>query len=108
MSSIKLKYDKEVTDFYKNKIKPKPEEYYEMMSVVGTSMKKQREVNNIYKDAMNLYWERNWDEALNLFNKAKEIIPEDGPVNSLIERTLTYKDTPPGDTWQGEFVQTKK
>lgn len=105
---FKLNYDKEVSIFYNDKIKSNPEQYFQMMASVGTLTQQMRKVNEFYNKGINYYWSRNWDEALKSFEHSLECKPDDGPTMTLIERTKIYKINPPGENWQGEFVQTKK
>lgn len=100
-------YEKNVKVFYKN-ISSRRKEYFEMMSYVGSMNEKEKKLNEFYSKGMNEYWNRNWDEAINYFEKGKEYKPLDGPVNVMIERTKNFKEVPPGANWQGEFIQTKK
>ncbi|HOK41361.1 MAG TPA: CHASE2 domain-containing protein [bacterium] len=105
---LKMKYDEAAKNFYKSQIKPENKKYLLMMSEVGTITERIRKNNELYELALIEYWKRNWDGAIELFTKAKEIRPDDGPTNALLERTKNYKISPPPDNWQGEFIQTKK
>lgn len=63
---------------------------------------------NTYNAALSLYKQRKWDQAISGFEKALEIRPNDGPSKLYLERSLTYKKTPPNDDWDGVSVMTTK
>ncbi|OGH56787.1 MAG: hypothetical protein A3G34_14845 [Candidatus Lindowbacteria bacterium RIFCSPLOWO2_12_FULL_62_27] len=86
----------------------KPAEYHEMMSQVGSVTESQKKAREIFVEGVNLHWERKWDESIEKFRAVLDIMPADGPSKSYIERVHGYKTDPPGDKWQGEFVQKKK
>jgi hypothetical protein len=93
--------------FFK-KIASRPEEYHDLMALVGSLSDDQRKLRELFEEALHLHRERKWDESLELLRRAREIVPTDGPVGSFIERIEGYKASAPPATWQGEFVQTKK
>ena len=61
-----------------------------------------------YEKGLQLHEERKWDEAIAEFNKAIEINPEDEASKVLIARVEEYKENPPGEDWQGEYVRKSK
>ncbi|MBI4177810.1 CHASE2 domain-containing protein [bacterium] len=85
-----------------------PKEYHEMMAVAGTVTDRQKQARELFEAGVHLQWERRWDEALAKFRAVLDIIPADGPSKSYIGRVEGYKTEPPGEKWQGEFVQKKK
>ncbi len=100
-------YRKAAEDFY-NSLAAAPRDYHEMMSVVGSITEPQRKARQLFVEGVQLHWERRWDESLVKFRAALEILPDDGPSKTYVERVAGYKVDPPGDKWQGEFVQKKK
>ena len=63
------------------------------------------------------YLAQDWDGALKMFEKAKELEPnrpgvtpgvKDNPSMILIDRCQVMKDNPPGDDWDGVYVMTTK
>lgn len=61
-----------------------------------------------YNKALSLYKQRKWEEALKEFQKALEIIPDDGPSKLYIERCKEYIKNPPPEDWDGVFVMKTK
>ncbi len=61
-----------------------------------------------YNKALSLYKQRQWDKALLEFQKALEIVPDDGPSLLYIERCKEYIKNPPPEDWDGVFVMKTK
>ncbi len=61
-----------------------------------------------YNKALSLYKQRQWDKALKEFQKALEIVPDDGPSLLYIERCKEYIKNPPPEDWDGVFVMKTK
>jgi len=104
---LTAQYQAKVLEFY-NTIKLHPVDYRLMMSETGGLSERKKQVRDLYEDAIQKYWNRQWDDALAGFNKCIELIPDDAPSLCLIDRIKIMKDNPPADNWQGEFIQTKK
>ncbi|HEX8947681.1 MAG TPA: CHASE2 domain-containing protein [Dissulfurispiraceae bacterium] len=101
------KYKKAVGEFHKS-LKRKRQAYHEMMSLAGSPTKEELLLKQYFEEGLVLYWGRQWDAALGRFRDILELPVEEGPASSLIERIESYKLNPPGEGWQGEFVQTRK
>ncbi len=100
-------YRARVDSFFKS-IKRRSEEYHEMMSVVGAPAESELKAKRLFEEGLDLYWKRQWERAAEKFNTAAEMTENKGPAMSLLERTGLYKNNPPGEGWQGEFIQVKK
>jgi len=61
-----------------------------------------------YNLGLAAYKRRNWDEAIGHFQKALDVVPGDGPSEEYLKRCVTYRETPPGEGWDGVFVMTTK
>jgi adenylate cyclase len=85
-----------------------PIQIYELVAKKGEISEDKRRVLELYDKALIGHWERDWEGALALLNEALEIIPDDGPSKALIERVESYQESPPPDSWQGEFVRASK
>jgi septation ring formation regulator EzrA len=83
-------------------------EYHTMMSQVGSMTEQQKQGCQTYQKALELHWERKWDESIAMFKKVLADLPEDKAALSFIKRIEGYQTSPPPSTWQGEFAQTKK
>lgn len=61
-----------------------------------------------YNRGLELYRARRFEEAKKYFQKALEIIPDDGPSQVYIERCDYFIKNPPPPDWDGVFVMTTK
>ncbi len=61
-----------------------------------------------YNKGLELYKMRKFEEAIEYFEKALEIIPEDGPSELYIERCKEFIETPPAEDWDGVYTFTTK
>ncbi len=82
---------------------------YELVGLLGDRIPDLTEqFINIYDNGLNLYRNKEWDEAILKFRQALELAPGDYPSQMYIERAETFKDFPPPDDWNGVFIlQTK-
>ncbi len=101
------RYNGAAGEFFKS-IKEKKEEYHEMMSLAGAPAPDELKAARSFEEGLNLYRERAWEAALEKFEAARRLSSDKGPAESFCLRINGYKTTPPGENWQGEFVQTKK
>ena len=69
---------------------------------------KTEEMLKFYNAGLDAYKQRKWDEAVKAFTEALKVMPEDGPSALYRERSLTFKETPPPDDWDGVYVMTEK
>ena len=70
-----------------------------------------------FKQGIDKYLKQDWDGALGMFEKAKDLEPNkpgitpgvaDNPSIILIDRCKIMKENPPGDEWDGVYVMTSK
>jgi adenylate cyclase len=61
-----------------------------------------------YEKGLQFYRRRNWDKAMEYFNGALKIDPEDGPSKTMLKRCAEYKGDPPKEDWNGAFAMTTK
>jgi len=88
--------------------KTEPIEIYELIAKKGEITQEKREVVKLYGEGLETHWQRDWDGAIAKFKAGLEIDPDDGPCKALLERIEEYKEEPPPDTWQGEYVRKSK
>lgn len=62
----------------------------------------------IFHNGLDLFEEKKWKEAMEVFSSALEIIPEDGPSKTYISRCEEYLKKPPKESWDGVFNLTTK
>ncbi|MFZ5562415.1 MAG: CHASE2 domain-containing protein [Thermodesulfobacteriota bacterium] len=54
------------------------------------------------------YRHRNWDKAIQEFNEALAVTPEDGPSLAMIRRCEAFRVNPPPEDWNGAYSMTTK
>lgn len=69
---------------------------------------KQKKLLQIYNVALALYKQKKWNEARNEFQRALEVVPDDGPSKMYLSRCDEYIKNPPGADWDGVFVMKTK
>ena len=88
--------------------KQKPVRVYQVLARKGQLDQKTRELVRTFEQALKLYREARFTEALELFNNCLEINPADSPSQLYRERCLTFLQNPPPRDWDGVFRLTKK
>ena len=63
---------------------------------------------NTFCEGLGLYKQRQWNQAIALFQEALQIEPDDGPAKLYIERCTEYMQHPPPDNWDGVIVMESK
>lgn len=81
---------------------------YELMAKKGELSDEQALIRAHFTKGIELYWKRQWDAAIGQFQQAIAVTGDDPPSKVFIGRCEIYKENPPGDNWQGEFVMTTK
>lgn len=94
-------------DWVKVKGKLEPVKIYEVVGFKNLDETKIKCVNK-FNEGFDLYHEEKFTQALECFNQALEIDPDDGPSQLYVERTNNYLETPPPENWDGVFTMTTK
>jgi len=66
---------------------------------------------NIFSQALQVYREKRWDDAIELFRKALKYRDGDGPSELFIKRCEMFKKNPPvaaGQEWDGVWIMSTK
>jgi tetratricopeptide (TPR) repeat protein len=67
-----------------------------------------RQMLKHYNEGLSLYKTRKFKEALNVFEKALEYEPGDGPTKLYISRCKELIKNPPPLDWDGVYTMTTK
>jgi adenylate cyclase len=62
----------------------------------------------IYRDALRYYYDMQWNKAINKFEKVIEILPDDGPSQTYIQRCNQFIAEPPDEDWDGVYRMLHK
>ena len=65
-------------------------------------------VLDLYNEALALYKQKRWQDAMAVFQMALLVDPDDGPSKLYIERCTEYIRQPPDADWDGVFVMKTK
>ncbi|MDY6824740.1 MAG: adenylate/guanylate cyclase domain-containing protein [Thermodesulfobacteriota bacterium] len=88
--------------------KAAPVPIYEILGTPGQIDESTTAAMGHYAAGLSEYRRQNWDAAVEWFTRVLEMIPDDGPSKTMIERCRIYKDNPPGDDWDGAYSMTTK
>jgi adenylate cyclase len=81
--------------------KSEPITVYELMEVIGKVPEKKEDILVHYRQALAMYKERRWKEAMAGFVRALKIDMEDGPSKVYYLRCKTFLVNPPPAGWDG-------
>ncbi len=82
--------------------KSKPVLAYELLAKKGELSSDKQLLVEEYNQGLQAYFQREWDTAVQHFQKALEIM-DDPPSRILLERCQEYAQQPPEKDWNGEF-----
>ena len=90
--------------------KTEPVKVYELIATMEKGVSEDMEkVLEYYNQGLDLYKNRKWDDAIAKFKSALSVNgSEDSPSEAYVERCEEYKESPPPDNWQGEYIMTSK
>ncbi len=89
--------------------KTAPVRTYELISLASDGISdEQRRVIDHFTRGLALFRNREFGKAIQCFEDALAIDPEDHPSQLYIERSQLYLDTPPPPDWDGVFVMKTK
>jgi adenylate cyclase len=81
---------------------------YELLGLPAEATPATVRLAEAYGQALTLFRERQWQEALRLLDEVLRIRPDDGPARMLISRCKDYLESPPDDGWDGVHRMTSK
>lgn len=88
--------------------KKEPVTIYQLLGYTSDVDDLAKKTNEHYAAGLQAYRNQDWDEAIDFFNAALEISPEDAPSNTMIDRCNKFKSNPPGKNWTGSYTVTTK
>ncbi|MBF0415002.1 MAG: CHASE2 domain-containing protein [Magnetococcales bacterium] len=88
--------------------KKEPVTIYQLLGKKGEVTGKLADLLQHYNAGLERYRARDYQQAIEHFEKALAIIPEDGPSKTYVERCREYLENPPAADWDGVFVFTSK
>ncbi len=69
---------------------------------------KEKKAWELHNTGMELYYNREFKQAINYFNKVQQYLPDDYTTELLAERCMKFINTPPPENWTGVEKMTSK
>jgi adenylate cyclase len=88
--------------------KSKPVIIYELVCRLEEANERQRRAYVVFTVALELFRKRSWDEAIEEFHEAIDILGSDGPSDFYIKLCRHNKELIPGELWDGVIHMEKK
>ena len=107
MRSVKEPGPVREIDLLQVKGKDHPVAVYESLGYLGAKAETERMIEAFLK-GLSRYRARRWQQAIECFESALALRPEDQPSRLYIDRCLAYVENPPGDDWSSVCVLTEK
>ncbi|MCD6110007.1 adenylate/guanylate cyclase domain-containing protein, partial [bacterium] len=95
-------------DYLRVKGKREAVRVYELLAHKGQVSETGIKLLKTYNDGINLYLDRNFKEAQEMFKQALQIYPDDGPSKLYLERSDILTNYPPPADWDGIFNMKTK
>ncbi|MBA5871422.1 MAG: CHASE2 domain-containing protein [Nitrospira sp. CR2.1] len=95
-------------DLLRVKGKKEPVVVFELLGRNGQVVEEKRRVVDRYLQGMAAYKQRDFETACTRFTEALALDPSDGPSRVYVERSTTYRHTPPPTDWDGVYEMTSK
>jgi class 3 adenylate cyclase len=95
-------------DFVVVKGKTRPVSVYELVAEKGDVTSFDLDFIKDYNQAIDHYKQREWDDAIELWQDILSHRPKDLASEQMIKRCEQYKLTPPPEKWKGEFFHSEK
>jgi len=81
---------------------------HELLGEPGDVSAEARGMTELYEQALDLYWKREFLQAADRFADARQVMGGDGPCDIMIQRCVWLHTNPPEPEWDGAFtVKTK-
>lgn len=82
--------------------KERPSRIFELLAI-GSGGQKEKELAEMFRDGLNKYRHKKWDDAILAFKLCLKIKPDDNPSKLFIQRSEAFKKSPPEEAWQGIY-----
>ena len=86
----------------------KPVQLYNIMGFVSEMTEEEKESVEFFHHALDLYLQRNFQQALDLFKKAGQLNQQDKTPDVFVERCQKFIKTPPASDWSGVMTMSTK
>ena len=108
LKGLEDRFEHRFLDLLAVKGKTLPVKVFELMEEAGALDAATEDMRGFYLEGIAAYEKRDWPEAVRLFQRALEILPDDGPSNTYLDRCFEYLRQPPPENWDGVFRMKTK
>jgi len=84
--------------------KTEPILIYELLNKKGQLNDRMNLMLEEYYQGLEFFEKHQWKKAISFFEKALEIVPDDGPSSTYIDRCKHYMKNPPSKKWDGVYT----
>jgi adenylate cyclase len=95
-------------DWIKVKGKNEPVTIYEVMRFPAAEREKFLRVREFFESGLGKYRQRKFAEAQSDFMLALQLVPQDGPSSTFLERCEYFKENPVHEDWEGIWIMKSK
>lgn len=96
-------------DLIRVKGKAKPVSIYEVLARTNGSLPEDlAQTVDCFARGLAAYREKRWENAIEFFQEALAVRPDDGPSLTYLKRCRDYASAPPPDDWDGVFIMKSK
>ncbi len=88
--------------------KQEPIKIFELLGHKGEMEDRIRMILPHFKEGLNYYKNRQWEDGIDSFEKVLNLYEDDGPSLTYFERCLTFQHHPPPPDWDGVFAMRTK
>jgi len=85
-----------------------PVPFYEPMGYTGDIDSNRVDMTKQYAAGLHAYRDQQWDKAIELFQAALTLVSGDGPSKTMLKRCFEFKESPPGEGWNGSYTMKTK
>jgi adenylate cyclase len=95
-------------DLIRVKGKKEPKKVFEVVCRKGAMREEMRLGREKYHEALRLYRQQKFEDAIHLFEEVFALLPNDHLSRKYLERARAFKITPPPAAWDGVFEMKSK
>ena len=81
---------------------------YQLLGYSGELTRELMETVDLYAEGLDAYRKQSWEEAINCFQKALTVSPDDAPSRTMLNRCHEFKIHPPDKNWDGSYLMETK
>lgn len=97
-----------VADYVKVKGKNEPVKIYDVLGEASTISEDKKTIADLTTKGFNAYKNKNFEEAINIYNEIIKTNPEDRLILLFMERCREYITNNPPEDWDGCYTHTSK